>query len=982
MLITAMLLKPARSSSINQSKKFPLRLILVVPFVLQIFAAVGLTGYLSLRNRQKAVNDLATKLQTEVSARIDQHLDSYLATARHLAQVNGDTIDLGLLDPQDLEKLGHYFWKQMQLYNVGYISFGSATNEFASSGRFFEDGRITVSEVSQRRNNDRNERIYNTDSQGNRTKVATLNKNYTFWKEAWYSETVQAGKPIWSHIYQWEVAPEILSVSANRPVYDQNKNLLGVIGIDQRLTQISDFLRKLKVSPNGKTFILERNGLVVATSSTEPSFTIVDKKPQRLRALDSRDRLMSSTTKYLTERFGDISNIKDSQQLDFLLNGERQFIQVRPWRDDWGLDWLVVVAVPETDFMGQINANTRITILLCLGALVLATVLGVYTSRWITQPILLLSRASEAIANGELDQKVAESGVNELGVLAKSFNRMAQQLREFFTTLETTNQQLEIRVEERTADLQQAKKAADTANYAKSEFLANMSHELRTPLNGILGYAQILHRSQTLMEKERNGISIIHQCGSHLLTLINDILDLSKIEAQKMELYPTNFHFPAFLQGVAEICRIRAEQKGITFTYLVESQIPQGIHADEKRLRQVLINLLGNAIKFTDNGGVTFKVELVATDVVADVTDELSVGRTDQASATKSAMHDVTDVADKLMVGRTDQASATSATKSVAKIRFQIEDTGIGMTSEQLEKIFLPFEQVGDQVRKTEGTGLGLAISQKIVSLMSSTMEVQSQPGKGSIFWFDLELPTAPNWSEAAKVLPPGTIIGFTGKQRKILVVDDKWENRSVVVNLLEPIGFDIIEASNGQEGLDKATEFQPDLIITDLIMPVMDGFKMIQHLRQSPPLKEVVVIASSASVFETDQHKSLDAGANEFLPKPLQAENLLEMLRVHLRLEWVYEEKEVAGQQQDESISLAPATIVPPPAEDLLKLYDLALKGRVSAIKDQVEKLAQLDVKFAPFAEEISQFAKSFQIEKIQDLIKKYVDEETSKKV
>ncbi len=980
MLITAMLLKPARSSSINQSKKFPLRLILVVPFVLQIFAAVGLTGYLSLRNGQKAVNDLATKLQTEVSARIDQHLDSYLATARHLAQVNGDAIDLGLLNPQDLEKLGHYFWKQIQLYNVGYISFATKTGEFAGSGYYVGNG-VVVNQTYPKKYGNQDNYVYETDSQGNRTKLADLYKNYEFQKEGWFAQTVEAGKPTWT-LYQWEITPFPLSVSANRPVYDKNHNLIGVIGIDQRLSQISDFLRHSKVSPSGKTFILERNGLIVATSSTEQPFTIVNGKPKRKKAIESGDHLMSSTTKYLTERFGDISNIKDSQQLDFLLNGERQFIQVTPWRDDWGLDWLVVVAVPETDFMRQINANTRITILLCLGALVLATVLGVYTSRWITQPILLLSRASEAIANGELDQKVAESGVNELEVLAKSFNHMAQQLRESFTTLETTNQQLEIRVEERTADLQQAKKAADTANYAKSEFLANMSHELRTPLNGILGYAQILQRSQTLMEKERNGISIIHQCGSHLLTLINDILDLSKIEAQKMELYPTNFHFPAFLQGVAEICRIRAEQKGITFTYLVESQIPQGIHADEKRLRQVLINLLGNAIKFTDNGGVTFKVELVATDVVADVTDELSVGRTDQASATKSAMDDVTDVADKLMVGRTDQASATSATKSVAKIRFQIEDTGIGMTSEQLEKIFLPFEQVGDQVRKTEGTGLGLAITQKIVSLMSSTMEVQSQPGKGSIFWFDLELPTAPNWSEAAKVLPPGTIIGFTGKQRKILVVDDKWENRSVVVNLLEPIGFDIIEASNGQEGLDKATEFQPDLIITDLIMPVMDGFKMIQHLRQSPPLKEVVVIASSASVFETDQHKSLDAGANEFLPKPLPAENLLEMLRVHLRLEWVYEEKEVAGQQQDESISLAPATIVPPPAEDLLKLYDLALKGRVSAIKDQVEKLAQLDVKFAPFAEEISQFSKSFQIEKIQDLIRKYVDEETSKKV
>jgi signal transduction histidine kinase/FixJ family two-component response regulator len=986
-----MLLKLSTNSGINKFPKLSLRLILVVPFVLQIFAAVGLTGYLSLRNGQRAVNELASRLRGEVTSRIDQHLDSYLETARHLAQVNGDAFDLGLLDPQDLEGTGHYFWKQMQLYDVGYISFGSKLGEFSGSGYYMEDGQIIVNDVSRKRYSNNDTYNYQTDNQGNRLKVISIFPNYEFQKEAWYAETVKAGKPMWSQIYQWEIPPFPLAVSANRPVYDKNKNLIGVIGIDQRLSQISDFLQQLKVSPKSKTFILERNGLIVATSSNEKPFTMVDKKPQRLKAIDSSDALVQASAKYLTQHFGDLSKIKNSQQLDFLINGQRQFIQVTPWQDEWGLDWLVVVAVPESDFMGQINANTRTTILLCLGALVLASLLGMYTSRWITQPILRLSKASEAIASGELNQKVQESAVNELGVLGQSFNRMAQQLRESFATLEKNNQELEVRVEERTAELKEAKISADTANHAKSEFLANMSHELRTPLNGILGYAQIIQRSPTLTEKERNGISIIHQCGSHLLTLINDILDLSKIEAQKMELYPTDFHFPAFLQGVAEICRIRAEQKNIAFTYQV-AEIPQGIHADEKRLRQVLINLLGNAIKFTDQGGVTFQVEVIENRELVMENRELVMENRELVMENRELVMGNSES----VIGNGKEEFPTSNSPlpithyplpithyplpithyplPITKIRFQIEDTGVGMSDEQLEKIFLPFEQVGSESRKSEGTGLGLAITQKIISLMNSSIRVKSQLGEGSIFSFDVELLTAPNWAETAKTFSNGIIIGFSGEQRKILVVDDKWENRSVIVNLLEPIGFKIIEAKNGQEGLDKAVEFQPNLIISDLVMPVMDGFQMIQHLRRSPQFKEVVIIASSASVFETDLHKSLDAGANEFLPKPVQVDTLLELLRVHLRLEWLYEGNNQADNEPDESTSLAPTTIVPPPAEDLSRLYDLALKGRVKAIQDQVDKLAQSDEKLTLFAEEIRQLAKSFQIEKIQIFLQQYL--------
>jgi signal transduction histidine kinase/DNA-binding NarL/FixJ family response regulator len=940
---------PSQASTSREPRKVQkvsLHLILIVPFVLQIFTAVGLTGYLSLRNGQKAVNNLASRLRNEVSERIDQHLDSYMATPRKVVQANWDAIDLGLIDEEDTKGLGHYFWRQIRAFDVPYVLYGGTSGKLASTGYNYEGNIITIDEVNPKLNG--NNHLYNwgTDKQGNRTKILKDWGEFDMTQEGWYSAGATQGKFVWSPVYNWTVPPFPLSVAASRPIYDKKTGKLhGVIAVEQRLSQISDFLRQLKVSPSGKTFILERNGLLIASSGDEKPFTVVNDKPQRLKASDSKDPLIQETVKHLTEKFGNLTKIQAIQQIDFSIKGKRQFVQVTPWRDELGIDWLMVVAVPEADFMGQIDANTRSTILLCLLALAIATVLAFYTSRWITQPILQLSRASEALAqravladfaDGEFEQKAEQSHVNELNVLAQSFNRMALQLRESFTALAKTNEELEIRVEERTTELKVAKEVADGANLAKSEFLANMSHELRTPLNGILGYAQILQNSNNLPDKERKGISIIHQCGSHLLTLINDILDLSKIEAQKMELYPTNFHFLSFLQGVAEICGIKAEQKGIDFVYQPDARLPSGIEADEKRLRQVLINLLGNAIKFTEEGAVTFKVEVIG--------------------------------------------NAQEEQLPIQKIRFQVEDTGVGITSEQLEKIFLPFEQVGSIKKQSEGTGLGLAISQKIVVMMGSTIEVKSQAAKGSVFWFDVEIPEATEWAARSKVFQPGSIVGFKGEKCKILVVDDRWENRSVIVNLLEPIGFELVEADNGQEGLAKAIKFQPDLILTDISMSMIDGFEMIQNLRQSSDFKNLKVIVSSASVFETDRQKSLDAGADDFIPKPVQASDLFKKLQMHLGLEWIYERAsyssglEISKSDENSPSLLTAKDIFPPPQEELAQLYELALKGRIKAIQKQAENLKEMDDKFAPFAQEVEQLAQCFQLEKIQSFIEKYL--------
>ncbi len=577
----------------------------------------------------------------------------------------------------------------------------------------------------------------------------------------------------------------------------------------------------------------------------------------------------------------------------------------------------------EIDVLGKLFLMIPAVIILS------AFLMYLFIRRSVTGRIVALEHCMREHVRGR-PVPVPAKGHDEITSMAKSLSYFIEQRKEY------------------EADLKEAKEAAETSNQAKSAFLASMSHELRTPMNSILGFSQLIHYDPELPGRHRKYLNIIYRSGKHLLALINDVLDMAKIESGQITLNKQDCNLNHMLKDIEDMMLVRADNKGLRLAIRCEPDVPQYIKADGSKLQQVLINLIGNAIKFTTQGEVTLHVSLW-NDEEPDLMEE-------------------EPIKEEQVTENIQQASAPP--QQVMRLFFEIRDTGPGISREFLDRIFDPFVQEKDQDKATEGTGLGLTISRKIVQLMGGNITLESKLNVGSVFRFDIVF--RPGDMQGRKIKKAlAKILGLAPGQpeQRVLIVEDILESRILLRAILERAGFSVREATNGQEAIEQYKEWQPDLIFMDINMPVMNGYEATRRIKSDPKGKTTPIIALTAHVFEEERQEILNAGSDDFIRKPYTREELFAAVEKYLEVEFIYEEQDevISDLPEKPADILTPETLAELPKEVISDLLEAATRLDKNGCHTILERLDEINKEVSSA---LRQLVDNYKFEELENIL------------